>query len=180
MKKVGPYIIKQSTEVYDSPWIRVQHAEVVHPTGTEGIYGSVHFENIAVGVIPIDGFGNTWLVGQYRYPTQMYSWEIPEGGCPKTEDPLEAAQRELLEETGLKAIHWEILLENIQVSNSVTDEIAILYIAKGLSAHGAQPEEVEDLTIKKLPLEEAISMVFRGEITDSLSVMGLLALAAKK
>lgn len=180
MKKVGPYIIKQSEEVYYSPWIRVQHAEVIHPTGAEGIYGSVHFENIAVGVIPIDEDGNTCLVGQYRYPTQRYSWEIPEGGCPKTEDPLEAAQRELLEETGLKASHWEVLLENIQVSNSVTDELAILYVAKGLSIHMAQPEELEDLKVKKVPLEEAITMVFQGEITDSLSVMGLLAIAARK
>ena len=172
----GPYTIKHKEKAYESPWIRVDHAEVVHPTGKEGIYGSVHFKNIAVGVIPIDNNLQTWLVGQYRYPTRQYSWEIPEGGCPVGEDPLQAGQRELLEETGIVANDWELLLHNIQVSNSVTDELAYLYVARNINHHKPEPDETEDLKIKSLPIQEAIKMVYQGIITDSLSVMGLLAI----
>lgn len=169
----NPWRTLSIQEVYDNPWIKVTHREVLTPAGTPGIYGVVHFKNIAIGIVPVDEEGNTWLVGQYRYTLNQYSWEIPEGGCPEGTDPLDTAKRELKEETGIEATHWENLLD-FHTSNSVTDEYGIAYLATGLSYGAAEPEETEDLQVKKLPLQEAIDMVMRGEITDSLSVMALL------
>ncbi len=160
-------------EVYDNPWIQVSHREVLTPAGTPGIYGMVHFKNLAIGIVPLDEEGNTWLVGQYRYTLEAYSWEIPEGGGPLGTDPLLSAQRELEEETGIKAQQWTPIL-NLHTSNSVTDEYGIAYVAQGLSFGEAQPEETEDLVVKKLPLAEAVEMVMRGEITDSLAIAALL------
>lgn len=174
----NPWITLQIKEVYENPWIAVQHRDVLNPKGNPGIYGVVHFKHIAVGVIPLDQDGNTWLVGQYRYPLGRYSWEIPEGGCPLGTDTLATAQRELREETGLHASTWEKILE-CDVSNSVTNETAVLYLAQDLDQRTWAPEDTEELRLRKLPLEEAIQMVFRGEIRDSLSVMGLLTIAGR-
>ena len=155
--------------VYENKWISLHHYNVINPNGGEGIYGKVHFKNIAIGIIPIDEDGNTWLVGQHRFPLNMYSWEIPEGGCPLNEMPLAAAKRELLEETGLVANHWEQIL-TMHLSNSVSDELSIVFIAKDLTQQQAEPEETEQLQIKKLPLQEAFKMVENNTITDSISV----------
>lgn len=169
----NPWTILSEEEKYNNAWIKVTHFDVVTPTGTKGIYGKVHFKNYAIGIVPLDEEMNTYLVGQYRFPLNQYSWEIPEGGCPLQEEKLAAAQRELLEETGLKAAHWQQILD-IHLSNSVSDEAGAIYVATGLSQHQAIPEETEELVIKKLPFEEALSMVKRGEITDSMTVSALL------
>ncbi|MBV6654181.1 MAG: NUDIX hydrolase [Mameliella sp.] len=170
----NPWTTLSNDEVYNNPWIQVSHRKVITPNGTDGIYGLVHFKNEAIGIIPIDDEGYTWLVGQYRYTIEEYSWEIPEGGCPiGTEAPLDTAKRELLEETGLRAAHWEHILD-FHTSNSVTDEVGKIYIARGLTQGEAEPEHTEDLKVKRLPLSEALEMVFRGEITDLMSVAGLM------
>ncbi len=178
LEEKNPWTTLNTTEVYDNAWIQVQHRNVLTPSGKPGIYGVVHFKHIAVGIIPIDEEGNTWLVGQYRYPLGRYSWEIPEGGCPEGTDILETAQRELREETGLLAGYWEKILE-CDVSNSVSDETAVLYLARDLIQGPPAPEDTEDLRLRKVPVEAAIGMVMQGEIRDSLSVMGLLAVAKK-
>lgn len=169
----NPWKTIQQDIVYENPWIKVSHREVLNPAGNEGIYGVVHFKNLAVGVVPLDESGNTWLVGQYRYTLDRYSWEIPEGGCPVDTDPLDSAKRELLEETGMQAASWEHILD-FDLSNSVSDEIGKAYIARDLSFGEAQPEETEDLRVKKIPFSKALEMVYSGEITDSLSIMALL------
>lgn len=169
----NPWTILSEEEKYSNAWIQVTHFDVVTPTGTKGIYGKIHFKNYAIGIVPLDEEMNTYLVGQYRFPLNQYSWEIPEGGCPLQEEKLVAAQRELLEETGLKAEHWQQILD-IHLSNSVSDEAGTIYVAIGLSQHQAVPEETEELVVKKLPFEEALNMVKRGEITDSMSVTALL------
>ena len=133
----------------------------------------MHFKNKAIGIVPIDEDGNTWLVGQYRYTLDEYSWEIPMGGGPENEDILEAAKRELKEETGLIASEWQNILK-IHTSNSVTDEEGFIFLAKGLEQGETEFEETEKLEIKKLPFIEAVQMVMNGEITDSLSIAGLL------
>ncbi len=161
--------------VYDNKWISLHHYNVINPNGGEGVYGKVHFKNIAIGIIPMDDEGNTWLVGQHRFPLGIYSWEIPEGGCPTDEEPLEAAKRELLEETGLVANHWEQLF-TMYLSNSVSDEKSIVFIAKELTQLQAAPEETEQLTIQKIPLQQAFKMVADGEITDAIAVAALLKL----
>ncbi len=171
----NPWTTLSTKEIYDNAWIQVEEHQVLNPNGGKGIYGKVHFKNLAIGVIPIFDNGDTLLVGQYRYPLNAYSWEIPEGGGKLDVDPLDSAKRELIEETGLNATHWTKLIE-MHLSNSVSDEFSIIYIAEGLTQGQAEPEETEQLQVKRLPLTEAIDMVFRGEITDSMSVAALLKL----
>lgn len=175
----NPWQTQASRIVYVNPWIAVRHDDVIRPDGQPGIYGVVHFKNRAIGVLPIDEDGATWLVGQYRYPLSQYSWELPEGGCPAGEESLAAAQRELLEETGLVAEHWQ-LLGHAHLSNSVSDEAALYYLATGLTQHAAQPEGTEQLQVRRVPFVEALRMVEAGEITDALSVIAILAYARQR
>jgi 8-oxo-dGTP pyrophosphatase MutT (NUDIX family) len=165
--------------VYDNPWITVEEDEVVNPAGGPGIYGRVLFKNLAVGVLPVDDEAHTWLVGQYRYPLGRYSWEIPMGGSPLGVDPAETALRELKEETGLMAERLERLVE-VDLSNSITDERGVVYLAESLTAGEPEPEETERLAIRRLPLEEAVAMALDGRITDALSVLGLLAVERRR
>jgi 8-oxo-dGTP pyrophosphatase MutT (NUDIX family) len=175
-EKVGGWKTKSSQCVYENPWIKVSHEEVITPKGTDGIYGVVHFKNTAVGVVPIDEQGNTWLVKQSRYTLNQYTWEIPEGGCPEGESLEAAARRELEEEVGLQAREWQPLIA-LHLSNSVSDEYCQVFVARDLYPGRQQLEATEDIEVKKLPLREAIDMVLRGEITDSISVAALLRLA---
>ena len=170
---IGNWKRKNRQKIYSNNWISIFHDEVVNPNGGNGIYGVVHYKNLAIGVIPIDENGYTWLVGQHRYPQNKFSWEIPEGGGPLGIDPLESAKRELQEEVGLAATDWQLILK-MDLSNSVSDEEALIYLAKGLEHIGATPEETEELHVKHLPFDEAYKMVLRGEITDSMSVAGIL------
>jgi len=162
--------------VYENAWIQVEHRDVVTPAGNPGIYGVVKFKNKAIGIVPVDDEGFVYLVGQYRYPLEEYSWEIPEGGGPLGQDPLEAAKRELKEETGLTAERWGCI-GRIHTSNSVTDEEGFIYLAQGLTQGDADPEETEELRVKKVSLAEAVGMVMRSEITDSISMCGILMAA---
>lgn len=175
-EKIGGWKTKSTCCVYENPWIKVSHEEVIAPTGNPGIYGVVHFKNKAIGVVPIDAEGNTWLVRQSRYTLNQFTWEIPEGGCPQGEEPLAAAQRELEEEVGLRAHHWQPLM-TMHLSNSVTDEVSEVYIARDLYFGEQRLDETEAIEIKKLPLREAIAMVQCGEITDAISVAALLRVA---
>lgn len=162
--------------IYDNSWIRVEEDQVINPTGGRGIYGKVHFKNKAIGIIPLDEYQNTWLVGQYRYALDEYSWEIPMGGGPIGQDILISAQRELKEETGLIALRW-IQIMRIHTSNSVTDEEGFIFLAEELTEGKPAFDETEELVLKKLPFAEALEMVMQGKITDSLSVAGILKVA---
>ena len=175
----NPWTTLNTREVYANPWIHVREDQVINPSGGRGIYGVVEFQNRAVGVIPVDDQGHTWLVGQYRYCHHSYEWEIPEGGCTADENLLDCAKRELLEETGIVAEEYELILEDLQLSNSTTNEVAYIYVARGLKFTEAQPEATEKLSIKRLPLEEAIEMARNGTIRDGMSVMGLLWLGSQ-
>jgi len=172
-EKHNPWTVTGQKQPYDNPWINVTEYDVINPSGGKGIYGKVHFKNFAIGILPLDNQLNTWLVGQYRFPLGQYSWEIPEGGGALELDPLESARRELLEETGLEAKDWQVLLK-MHLSNSVTDELAIVYLARNLEQHNPEPEETEQLVVKKLPFDEVYRMVEKGEITDSLTVTSIL------
>lgn len=171
----NPWRTTSTREAYANTWIRVREDQVIKPSGGTGIYGVVEYKNIAVGVIPVDDEGFTWLVGQWRYCHGRYEWEIPEGGCPAGESPAEAARRELLEETGIVAGKIEPLLSGIQLSNSTTNEVCDIFIATGLTHAEAQPEDTEQLEVLRLPLAEAIAMAKDGRIRDSVSVLALLA-----
>ncbi len=176
----NPWQTLSTRETYANPWIRVREDQVLKPTGGPGIYGVVEYKNIAVGVIPVDEHGHTWLVGQWRYCHGRYEWEIPEGGCPPGESPAEAARRELQEETGIVATTIEPLLTGIQLSNSTTNEVCDIFIATGLSHTAAAPEDTEQLEVLRLPLAEAVQMAKDGRIRDGVSVLALLALAARQ
>ena len=166
---VNPWTILSSSEKYDNPWITVTEHQILNPKGGEGIYGTVHFKNIAIGIIVLDEDHNTWLVGQYRFPLNTYSWEIPEGGGLLAVDPLESAKRELKEETGIVAKSFKEIMQ-LDLSNSATDEHAHIFIATGLAFEEAEPEDSEDLQVKKIHLNEVFKMVLNGEITDAISV----------
>lgn len=172
-KEENPWQTLSVRKVYDNPWIQLNHHEVINPGGNEGIYGVVHFKNLAIAVVPLDDQLNTWLVGQYRYTLGKYSWEIPEGGCPVGTPPLQSAQRELIEETGIRARQWTKILE-MHISNSVTDELGMVFVARKLEFGAAEPEDTEELRVRKIPFEEALNMVLKGEITDSLSMVSLM------
>lgn len=172
----NPWKTISSEKIYDNPWILVEEDQVITPGLSAGIYGRVSFKNKAVGVIPLDAEGFTWLVGQYRYPLGEYSWEIPEGGCPIGETLVEAGKRELLEETGLVAASWRQILR-LHLSNSVTDEEAFIFLAQDLTQQEAVPEITEELKVRKLHLNEVLQMVMNEEITDAMSVAGILKLA---
>jgi 8-oxo-dGTP pyrophosphatase MutT (NUDIX family) len=176
----NPWKTLSTREVYQNKWISLTEHEVINPAGGNGIYGKVHFKNKAIGIIPLDAQGNIWMVGQYRYALNEYSWEIPEGGGPLDAPPLESAQRELKEETGISATHWQLIMR-FHTSNSVTDEESFVFLAEGLTLGENQLEETEaDLVVKKLPFQEALKMVMNGEITDSMSVAGILKVARLK
>lgn len=170
----GPWSIVARHDIYDNRWIRVTHHEVIGPSGDAGIYGTVHYKNRALGIVPIDDEQHTYLVGQYRFPLDAYSWEIPEGGGPLDVDFLDSAKRELREETGLTARRWHKLFE-ADLSNSVSDEKAIVFLASGLEQGPSAPEPTEDIVVRRLPLGEAFRMVAAGEIRDAISIMSLQA-----
>jgi len=174
----NPWKKKNSKLVYDNAWIRVHHDEVITPTGSNGIYGRVEFKNRAIGIIPIDEDNNTWLVGQYRYTVDEYSWEIPMGGGPLEEDILTAAKRELKEETGIEAKEWECIMK-IHTSNCITDEEGFIYIARGLSFGDTNFDSTEDLKVKKLPFTEVVQMINDGKITDAITIAGILKVNAQ-
>ena len=173
----GDWIVKNFNEVYDNAWITVRHYEVITPGGTTGIYGEVNFKNLAIGIIPIDHEGYTWRVGQFRFPLNAYSWEIPEGGGPLGVNPLESAKRELQEEVGYTADEWTEFLQ-IDLSNSVTNERAVVFLAESLTFLGISHEDTENLRLERLHFSTLYNQVLKGLITDSISVAAVLKLAA--
>ena len=171
--KKNPWNTIKGDVKFETPWISVSKYEVLNPAGKPGIYGVVNFKNLAVGILPLDSEYNTWLVGQWRYPLNQYSWEIPEGGGPLGADPLITAKKELKEETGIVAQKYTAIC-HMHTSNSATDEEAFIFLAQDLQYTAAEPEETEDLEIKKMPFAEAYQMVMEGKITDSLSMVAIL------
>ena len=169
----NPWKILGEKKIYDNKWIGLTEFDVINPSGGKGIYGKVHFKNFAIGVVPLDEDLNTYLVGQFRFSLNAYTWEIPEGGGPLNVEPLESAKRELIEETGLVAREWTQIM-HLHLSNSVSDEYGLIFLARELSQRQAMPEETEQLVVKKVPFEEAYQMVESGEITDSMTVAGIL------
>lgn len=168
----NPWQKISSKEIYKNDWIRLREDRVINPSGNEGIYSVVEAKP-AIGIVPITEDLQTYLVGQYRYTLDAYSWEIPEGGGLSGEDTLLGAKRELREETGLSAKKWTFL-DTLYTSNCFTNEVGYVYLAEELEHGEAEPDETEELAIKKLPFKEAWQMVLNAEIKDALAVIGLM------
>lgn len=173
----NPWTRLSRRTVYENPWITLYHDDVLRPDGQPGIYGVAHFRNYAIGVVALDEKDRVLLVGQFRYALDRYSWEIPEGGAViGAEEPLAAGQRELEEETGYVAREWREILRS-HLSNSVSDEVGICFLATGLTPGVARPDGTEELQVRWVPFAEALGMVMDGEITDSLTMLGLQRVA---
>jgi 8-oxo-dGTP pyrophosphatase MutT (NUDIX family) len=164
---------------FENPWFRITTHDTIAPDGQRPRYGKISFKNKAVAIIPLDEQDHTWLVGQWRYPLNEYSWELPMGGSPLGVNLLDSARRELREETGLQAQRWELLMK-LHTSNSVTDEEGYVFLAQGLSAGAPEFDDTEELEIKRLPFADALAMVMDGRITDAISVAGILKLARQR
>jgi 8-oxo-dGTP pyrophosphatase MutT (NUDIX family) len=172
----NPWQRLSRTVVYQNAWIVVYHDEVVRPDGQPGIYGQVHYRNRAVAIVALDAQDRVLLVGQFRYTLNVYSWEIPEGGAAAGEDLLVAAQREMREETGCSAGRWQEIAR-LHLSNSVSDEEAVCFLATELTAGAAEPEGTERLQVRWVAFEEALDMISDGRITDALAVIALQRVA---
>lgn len=177
----NPWATNSSEVRYENPWISVRHDDVIDPSGCNGVYGVVSPKNLALGVLPVFPDGTVLLVGQYRYPLGRYSWEMPEGGGGKDVDPLDSIARELREETGHEAGSW-LEIADVALSNSVTDERAICWVAWDLTVHaqGAEPESTEDLALWRLSFHTLVSLVWSGEIFDSMTVIAVAKLEAMR
>lgn len=172
----GPWLRHGRRIAYENAWVTVWHDDVTRPDGSAGTYGVVHFANLAAGVVALDEHDRVCLVGQHRYTLDEWSWEIPEGGIPPGEAPLDGTRRELREETGVEATEW-VELARVHLSNSVSDEAGVLYLATHLTPGDATPEPTEQLEVRWLPFEEALAMTLDGRITDALSIIGLQRVA---
>ena len=174
MKPAGRgWSVRSARTAYENPWLILRHYETVAPTGNPAIYGVVSYKNLAIAILPLHENGDVTLIGQHRMPLADYTWEIPEGGGPIGIDPLESAQRELREEAGLVAAEWRQVLR-FQLSNSISDERGFGFIATGLEAAEAEPDETEALQIARAPFREVLGLVTAGEITDAMTVAMIL------
>lgn len=168
-----PWGVSSRKVVYDNPWITLTEYQAVAPTGRPALYGKVSFKNQAIGVVPLHDDGTVTLVGQNRFSLANYSWELPEGGAPHGEDPLDGAKRELAEEVGLQASDWRQVLR-LELSNSVTDEIAYGFLAMGLTPTASAPDETEDLAVARVPFRQALDAAVAGHMPDAITVALLL------
>ncbi|KAF0179740.1 MAG: NUDIX hydrolase [Hyphomonadaceae bacterium] len=169
----NPWRFLSAKTAFDNPWLRLVEQEVIDPAGQQRIYGIVRFKKLAVGVLPVTDEGQVHLVGQWRVPLSRYSWEMPEGGCEAGEDPLDCARRELEEEAGVRALRLEPIVK-MDLSNSVTDEQAICYLATGLFPGVHAPEPVEVLRNRLVPFREVLADVAAGRIMDAMTVAAVL------
>ena len=172
---VNPWKTLTSRDIYENEWIILQEDKVISPRGLKSLYARIKFKKRTVGIIALEEDKHLWLVGQYRYPIDRYSWEIPGGGASKNEDVLGAAKRELKEETGLTANKWHLIL-HMYTCNSITDEEVFIFLAKELLHGKMELEETERIILKKIPSQFALEMINHGLITDAVSIAGLLKL----
>ncbi len=169
----GWRVVGEPAPLHDNPWFALDHYRAIAPTGRPAHYYLQTYKNLSVGMLPLHEDGTVTLVGQWRFPFSAYSWEIPEGGAPHHEPPLEGAMRELREEAGLEAAHWRQIL-TLQLSNSTSDELCLGYLATGMTPAAVEPDETEALTIARVPFGELLKAVVTGRVQDAITVAMVL------
>jgi ADP-ribose pyrophosphatase len=161
----GP-VFSVATEMVQEPGGIVARRDVVRHPGS-------------VVVLPVDGQDRVLLERQYRHAARAFLWELPAGRKDANEPELAAAQRELLEETGFTAKEWKRILR-FYVSPGFLDETMALFLARGLNAGKAEPEEDEKITVRFFSLSAALKMVGTGRIMDAKTIVGVLWLATHR
>lgn len=168
-----PWKTLSSRQVYQNPWTRLREDVAEMPNGKTTIYGVVECGE-CVGVLPFIDDQQVVLVRQYRYVfSEDHRWEMPTGGVKQGESLLEAAHRELREEIGYDAFKLEHI-NTYYTSKSVMHEIAHLYIGRDLIQIQAIPDETEFLEIETFPFDQALQMVLKSEIRDSMTILAVL------
>jgi ADP-ribose pyrophosphatase len=170
------FTVASTKDVYIGRVIGLRIDEVVMPGGTTARREVIEHLG-AVAVVALDVDGSVTLIHQYRHPLGHRLWELPAGLIDKAgEDPVEAARRELVEEVGLSARHWETLVD-VAVSPGFTDEVVRVFLARELSDVDREVlgEEEADLVVRKVPLAEAVRMALAGELVNGATVAGVLA-----
>lgn len=174
MAAEGPTWTRGETRpIYENPWLKLSEVDAIAPTGKPALYGVVNFKNHAIGVLPLHEDGTVTLVGQYRFLSGDYSWELPEGGSALDADPLDGAKRELAEEAGLGAREWRHIL-TYELSNSVTDERGFGYLATDLYPTTGVLDDTEVIRLARVPFREALDAALAGHMTDMITVALLL------
>jgi 8-oxo-dGTP pyrophosphatase MutT (NUDIX family) len=168
----NPWRTLSSRTLYRNPWLTLREDKVIRPDGAEGIYSVVEVQP-SCGIVAINDENKIALVGQWRYVHNRYSLEIPTGGSEQDETPLDAAKRELLEETGLTARDWTAL-GTIDNSNGATTDVAHLFLARNLTTGPAVPQGDEQIELRWMSFADAVLSVMNGEITESVSVAAIL------
>jgi 8-oxo-dGTP pyrophosphatase MutT (NUDIX family) len=174
----NPWTTLSTEPRFEDDFVRVDDHRVINPAGREANYGVVHFKNIGLRILPVDAEGQTFLVGQYRYGADYFSWEFPAGNQDPGEDSRDGAKRELREEIGQIATEWLDLAE-IVPSGSITDQRERSYVAWDLHKAEQDLDEQEAIRVKRLPFAEAVRMAVSGEIRDAGSIVALLLIDAK-
>lgn len=171
-ERKSPWKRESAQYVYQNPWIKVREDQVLRPDGKPGIYGVVETD-LAVGVIAVNDQQKITLVGQWRYAINRWSWEIVEGAAYPQESPIEAAKRELREEAGWTAKRYAQLGGDIFLSNSFTDERALVFLAEGLDPVPPEPDPTEQLELRYESLDTCLELMRSGEINDAITLIGL-------
>jgi 8-oxo-dGTP pyrophosphatase MutT (NUDIX family) len=167
----SPWRTVGAREVYRNPWLSVTEYEVIRPDGQPGIYGVVD-PGDNVTIVALEDDERLWLVREFLYPLQTTEWFLPTGAIERGEEPLAAAQRELAEETGLRAERWT-LLGAYSLSPGISSQIGHIFLARGLQHGAASPEGTEQISTRLIPLREALAACLRNEIRATLAVVGV-------
>jgi len=170
------FAVLSTEDVYIGRIIAVRVDEVAMPGGGQAKREVVEHHG-AVAIVALDDDDQVTLIHQYRHPLGRRIWELPAGLIDHLgEDPLDSAKRELVEEVGLAAENWSVLVD-VAASPGFTDEVVRIFLATGLSTVDREllGDEEADLVARKFPLAEAVRMALAGEIVNGATVGGLLA-----
>lgn len=171
MKKRGPYTITSSKQIYKNPWIEVVEDKVIRPDGSEGIFGIVDYVS-GMSIVALDEHEQIFLAKEYYYVLGQDGIQTPTGGIDEGETAIEAAKRELLEETGCESDTW-IDLGLVNPFTMIIKSPTPLFLALNTREKLKQPQD-KLVSKVKVPFKKAVQMVMDGEITHAPSCVAIL------